>query len=188
MKCSYKARWFSSKGACLVLLWTLLIFTVSFSLARFVADAVHIPGRLSANLEWMILGPVLLVALFCAPLSGWLADAKFGHYKVFRVGAVLLFISTLLNCLLLVSEILTWDSHVLKWIHLCLASTLFVVGGCTCFATALPLGLDQMPDASSSSITSYIAWFVCSIFVGYLINEVLNLLRFCFSGTLHMLL
>ena len=56
----------------------------------------------------------------------------------------------------------------LKWIHFTLASTLPVVGGCACATTALPLGLDQVPDASISSITSYIAWFVGSIFIGHI--------------------
>ncbi len=33
----------------------------------------------------------------------------------------------------------------------------------TCFVCIIQLGLDQMPDASSSSITSFIAWFVFGI-------------------------
>ena len=65
----------------------------------------------------------------------------------------------------------------LKWVHLCLCTGLFVVGGCACFVTALPLGLDQMPDASSSNITSYIAWFVFSMFVGHFLSESLNLFK-----------
>ena len=60
-----------------------------------------------------------------APLSGWLADAKFGNYKVFRFGVVLLFIFTVMNCLLLILEALVWEnSTILKWIRLCLASSL----------------------------------------------------------------
>ena len=51
----------------------------------------------------------------------------------------------------------------LKWVHLCLAYSFHAVGAFACFITALPLGLDQMPDASSSNISSYVAWFVCSM-------------------------
>ena len=43
--------------------------------------------------------------------------------------------------------------------------------------TALPLGLDQMPDASSSSLASYIAWFVCSLYVGGFVGEGLEVLN-----------
>ena len=62
----------------------------------------------------------------------------------------------------------------LKWTGSCLFGSLFVAGGCACFVTALPLGLDQMPDASSTSITSYIAWFVCILFFGGFLSRVLS--------------
>ena len=140
----------------------------------FFIEAVHIPSDLLEYSQWVTLTPILLSSLLSAPLSGWLADAKFGNYKVFRTGAVLLFIATVMNCLLLILEEVLWENNqILKWIYLCLGSTLFVVGICACLATALPLGLDQMPDASSSSITSYIAWFVCSIFIGFFLGEIL---------------
>ena len=97
----------------------------------------------------------------CSTVSGWLADAKFGNYKVFRIGVVLLFIATVINCSILVLEELLWESnHTLKWVHFLLCGTLGAVGSCACI-TALPLGLDQMPDASASSIASYIACMVC---------------------------
>ena len=178
MKCQYRLRWFSSKGAFLVLLWTLLVFTSTISLFEMVASAAHFPKHDPSLPEnWLVAIPIL-VAFVSAPLSGWLADAKFGNYKVFRAGAVLLFISTVINCLLLILEALVMESnHVLKWLHLCLTGTLFVAGGCACFVTALPLGLDQMPDASSSNITSYIAWFVCSLFVGGFVSDVWSLTK-----------
>ena len=128
--------------------------------------------------RWSFIVSLVLSIIVSAPLSGWLADAKFGNYKVFRVGAVLLFISTVMNCLFMILVELVWeDNHaetVLKWMHLCLVGSLFAVGGCACFVTALPLGLDQMPDASSSSITSYIAWFVCICFFGGFLYEILH--------------
>ena len=175
MKCKYRVRWFSSKGAFLVLLWIVLTFSVSCCLSYFLVEAIRIPSDLSVHIQWVILVPIFLILIVSAQLSGWLADAKFGNYKVFRAGAVLLFIASVMNCLLLILEVVWGNNQVLKWIHLCLASTLSVVGTCACLATALPLGLDQMPDASSSSITSYIAWFVCSIFIGYFLGEIFNM-------------
>ena len=68
--------------------------------------------------------------------------------------------------------VLAWESNsVLKWIHVYLVTSLFAVGTCVCCVTALPLGLDQMPDASSSNVSSYIAWTVCSMFIGLFISE-----------------
>ena len=135
----------------------------------------HPPNNPSNPLEWLIAIPGL-TGFVAAPLSGWLADTKFGIYIVFRVGAVLLFIATVVNCLLLIMQELVWEgNHILKWIHLCLGSGIFVAGGCACFVTALPLGLDQMPDASS--IASFIVWFVWSLFVGGFLGKGLNLLK-----------
>ena len=103
----------------------------------------------------MMLLPIL-VAFVCAPLFGWLADARFGNYSVFRAGATLLFLYTVLRCSLFITEALLSNSnHILIWIRYCIDSSLFVFGACACLVTALPLGLDQMPDASSSSIASY---------------------------------
>ena len=118
----------------------------------------------------------IIVALVSAPLSGWLADTKFGNYKVFRFGAILLFVSAVTNCLLLILEALFWESNnMLIWIHFSLASSLYVVGVCASMITALPLGLDQMPDASSSSIASYIAWFVCTFFVTNILGKSIDI-------------
>ena len=46
--------------------------------------------------------------------------------------------------------------------------------GLACFLiTSLQLGLDQMPDASSANITSFVAWFVFSLFAGIWISSIL---------------
>ena len=179
MKCKYRVRWFSSKGACLILLWTLLIFIVCTSF-YYSAISFYSP------LRWLVIIPAL-VAFLSAPLFGWLADAKFGNYKVFRAGTVLLFISTVLNCLFLIlEELVLENNNVLKWINLCLNYSFCAIGSCACIVTALPLGLDQMPDASSSSISSFIAWFACSIIVGGFLSEGVSLLRMiCLDKTLY---
>ena len=157
-----------------MMLWTLLVSITCILLSRLVNN---ISSDLSVPINWLFSIPITLIFV-TAPLSGWLADAKFGNYKVFRVGAVVLFICTVMNCLFMIIEALAWEnSSVLKWIHFCLVSSLFAVGTCACFVTALPLGLDQMPDASSSNVSSYISWFVCSVFIGLFLGEVLDLLK-----------
>ena len=186
MKCKYRVRSFSSKGAFLVLLWTLLISIVCssyFHVLNIQADRHRFFGNLwDSRWVFFIPMPILVVLVL---LCGWLADAKFGNYRVFRAGAVLLFISMTIGCLLLILEvlILKW-SFELKWIQICLGCSLFAVGSCASIVTTLPLGLDQMPDASASSITSYIAWFVCSIFIGGFIGKGLHIyFRSCFDRT-----
>ena len=190
LKCKYRVRWFSSKGAFLVLLWTVLIFIVCTSYDSY-GELVN-NKNYSFSLKWLFIvlkvKVVALVALFfvSAPLSGWLADAKFGNYKIFRVGAVLLFIARVINCLLLILEELVWESDVLKEIQLYLGVCFLVVDYCACFVTGLPLGLDQMPDASSSKITSYIAWFVWSLFAGCFLGGTFEILKeYCIAEAMH---
>ena len=62
-----------------------------------------------------------------------------------------------------------------------------MVGGSACIVPALPLGLDQMPDASADSITSYIAWFVGTIFVGLFLGIGINtLIMDCATKTMQL--
>ena len=168
-----------------MLLWTLLVVVGCVIPAQIIVNGTA--RGVSVPLSLLI--PLFLLVVVSAPLSGWLADAKFGNYKVFIVGAVLLFISTVMNCLLLILEELVWENNcVLKWTGLCLFGSLFVAGVCACFVTALPLGLDQMPDASSSSITSYIAWFVCILFFGLFLSHVFRYITNDISGSIYLVL
>ncbi len=57
----------------------------------------------------------------------------------------------------------------------CIGGSLFIVAVVACFVTSLQLGLDQMPHASSSNITSFIAWFVFSMYAGVWIPYVADL-------------
>ena len=174
MKCKYRVRCFSSKGAFLVMLWTLLVSITCNLLSCFVNKVSSV---FSGHIKRLVSIPITLTFV-SAPLSGWLADEKFGNYKVFRVGAVVLFICTVMNCLFMILEALAWENNsVLNGIHFCLVCSLFAVGTSACCVTALPLGLDQMPDASSSNVSSYIAWIVCSLFIGLSIGEDLHLLE-----------
>ena len=176
MKCKYRVRWFSSKGAFLVLPWILLL-GIAFSL---LVQTVILSKDTSTLSTLYLLIPVIF-AFVSAPLSGWLADVKLGNYKVFRFGVVLLFISAVINCLFLIlgaGALVLESNFVLEVIRLCAVGSLIVVGSCGCIATVLPLGLDQMPDASSSSITSFIAWFVLTVFIGTLVYRFTSLVHY----------
>ena len=162
MTCKYQVRLLHSKGAFLVVLWVLFMYIVCLPYYSF--DYMY---QLLPNGDWLIIIPVL-VACLSAPAAGWMADAKFGNYRVFKSGVTFLFLYSALYCLSLVFKQLFWESNleIITWIHFSLYASFLVIGGCTCVVTALPLGLDQMPDASASNITSFIAWFVFSLFFG----------------------
>ena len=111
---------------------------------------------------------LLLIAppFACIPLAGWLADAKLGNYKTFRAGSVLLFLSVTVGTITSLVTHYVLVPQVVPTVIQIISGSFGIVGTGTCLITALQLGLDQMPDASADNITSFIAWFVCSIFLG----------------------
>ena len=150
----YRLRFFYSKGAFLVLLWISLESLASWSLYRsyiLLYSGLH-PGWFS---QIAILPLVPFLAF--APLTGWLADSKFGNFKAFKFGAVLLLLSVLISsmCTILITNINSWAS-VLSSAVVPIAYTLWLVGLAACLVTALQLGLDQMPDASTMNKISFI--------------------------------
>ena len=185
MKCKYRIRRFYSKGAFLVLLWTALICIGCAPQIRRYAGALESFSdlELPIHTNWLIVIP-LLVACFSTPLIGWLADARF---EVYRAGIIMLLLYMVINCFLLVIEALSWENNsTLKWIYFSITSTLFVIGTSIWIVTTVPLGLDQMPDASSSSITSFIAWLVCSIYIGrWVTNDLVLIKEWCVDKEQH---
>ena len=174
-KIKYRVRYFYSKGAFLVFLWTTLI---SATVLPFNTDLVSgfneeafIFNNLTSSKYWYLL-LLLLLLYVIIPLAGWLADAKLGNYKVFKAGSVLLFIAAIVRSspILLLSfkedADFTWKITLSLAIRI-ISCSIGLIGTAACLVTALQLGLDQMPDASADNITSFIAWFTLSMFAGF---------------------
>ncbi len=120
---------------------------------------------LSLNTSWAKkLLPVSLVVL--VPLSGWLADAQYGNFKVFQSGVVLLFISAVLSCICAILSAGGERNSIAIFILIVVASLAFYLGASASAITAFQLGIDQMLDASSNNIISFIKWFCFSILLG----------------------
>ena len=145
---------------------SLLSFWLGYSLVSVAGYSVVFRLLLHVNIEntalsqWIIVPPTVLMGVVSIILSGWLADAKYGNYKVARFGLILQFFGTLSTTICsLFLDYLEATNEYLAAILLVFTINLFIAG-CGCFlVTSLQLGLDQMPDASSHSITSFIAWF-----------------------------
>ena len=113
---------------------------------------------------------IVLSCLTCIaiPLLGWLADAKLGNYRVFKINSYFTLVAMLFGSFhilyfpMLSSIALQYTSEVI----LVLVHAVGVASTLVCITTALQLGLDQMPDASSTNISSFISWFVFQSFSG----------------------
>ncbi len=181
-RCNYRVRCFYLKGAFLVLIWTTFI---SATLWCYMSDLGQKLLKYTYQGDFYIV-LIVLSCLTCIaiPLLGWLADAKLGNYRVFKINsyftlAVLLFVSLhILYFPVLNSIALQYTSEVV----LVLVHAVGVASILVCITTALQLGLDQMPDASSTNISSFISWFVFSIIFGFWIPKLLsNSLLYCTS-------
>ncbi len=169
-KCKHRVRWFYSKGSFLVLVWVMLLAIAGTSVFQVIHQRSYVNFVIS---KWLLAIPVVF-GLLGAVFSGWLADAKLGNYRVMKYSFVLLFFLCLLSsAFTLVPGIEHYGVYVVSVLY-CIGLSLFVVAAVACSVTSLQLGLDQMPDASSSNITSFIAWIVFSIYAGVWIPFVVD--------------
>ena len=168
-KCKYKVRWFYSKGAFLVLVWCILVSITASSMIRAFTRLIQNWYPFS---YWIGLIPcsVAVPSLIC---SGWLADNKFGKYRVARFGLYTLFTGTLsISVLSLFPDFVLGNPYIAA-VSFCIVSSLTTIGLAGFSLMLVQLGLDQMPDASSSNITSFVAWFVFCVFAGFWISLLL---------------
>ena len=175
-RCKYRVRWFYSKGAFLILVWCLLVSMITTTEANLFFSILS----LHQFPYWIHLIPCLFIVPVLL-LSGWLADKKFGKYKVARFGLIVLFLGTSSVTLYTLFLGFLSENRYLAAISFCIVSSVTITG-LACFGiTSLQLGLDQMPDASSSNITSFVAWYVFSFVVGFWISSVLFHTRSCIT-------
>ncbi len=163
MSCKYRVRKFYSKGAYLVLAWTLLVSATAIA-------SLNLTYILFTGYpDWLVTTTlaVFLPIIFCL---GYLANYKLQDYTIARIGIIAMFLVTIVFSIYVLilgrfwTRIWFWTvvQRVINEVVLCIMLCVFLVA-LTCLTCVLQLGLDQMPDASSSSITSFIAWFVFSI-------------------------
>ena len=164
----YKLRYFYSKGAFLVLVWMMLITSALSFLYRMLIKS----GGIQTDLYYKDQRSLLLPIIAFIPIAGSLADVRYGNFKVFKFGALLLFVSTVLTCICVIMK----DKRVHPTVTMVAITASMLVaylGVSACTVTALQLGLDQMPDASSDNIISFIKWFIFSALFGEWSSEVI---------------
>lgn len=155
-------RLFKRKGAILVLLWS---FCGLFAF-NFVASASGQNGEQSLlSLITHHISP-LTVFVMCAlfyPILGWLADVHYGRYKVIKWSLRMMWVSLVLFCL--ASVVLTNMHLAKKKLELARSILGLVVYGLISLglggfqANILQFGIDQLVDAASCEITSFLRWY-----------------------------
>ena len=141
---TYKPRRVKNKGAILVLVWNYLIVSVWNSLNLYdFGGCVY-----------------LLACGFTLPLAGWLADVRIGRYRVIRCSIWIMWIATVLVTLSsVIAQLIESYSSVNSKVQVLLYAFIAVgFGGYV--ANIIQFGMDQLHDASTTEITSFIIWYV----------------------------
>ncbi len=155
-----------------MLAWTLLVSATTNTILNLIKEVrIDYP-------DWLVTIPLsfFLPIILCL---GFLANSKLQDHAISRIGIITLFFATMVVSIyvIVLGPGLGYGFGFGKYrlineFAFCTLLFVFLVA-LTCFICILQLGLDQMPDASSSSITSFIFWFVFGIGAGRWIGEFL---------------
>ena len=158
-KPSYKLRKLKNKGAILVLVCNFLATSVFY----YINFKSVTPEKYCTMCFKLIEVPIGLVI----PFAGWLADVYFRRYKVLVFSIVTMWISALLLTLTFIVEKFVPFTN---YGQVVLLASLGIGYGCF-QANIIQFGIDQLTDASTDEIISFINWYAWSFYSsGILVN------------------
>ena len=163
-KSFYRIRRLKDKGALLILVWCFLITgTFNFSMDQ---------------IRGLVFDIQLIVGGLTLPIAGWLADIYFGRYRVIHWSMWAMWTSIILTTASSTVAQLVPDSynHINGYV-----SGVFLIAVAIGFggfqANIIQFGIDQLCDASSIEITSFISWYIwCAYSSQVPVNIVLKIL------------
>ncbi len=165
LKPKCRMRKISSKAAVLVLIWNVLV-NFTFGYLR----NINILFHLNDDPISVIVPAVIFVVV--ALLSGYIADKYIGRYRSAKIAFILLFVTSILQCILVIVKQSVVEYPLGLSIGLVTFTSSLGYGSLAIlFVTLSQIGLDQMTDNSVSNITSFISWFVASFCFGVWFSE-----------------
>ncbi len=109
-------------------------------------------------------------------ISGWLADVYIGRYRCIRYSSRIAWVGTIaLNTYYVIQKYDLWQpSKTADIATEIILNGVLGVGLAGLLANSIQLGLDQMVDASSTKIISYISWCICMCFLAAIVAAVFH--------------
>ena len=147
----YHPRRLKSKGALLILVWNFLCMSVFFHWSLYI-------GNKNISKAWLatLVGITLLIA-------GWLADTRIGRYKVVRTSIWIMWIAAVIATISSTSAYFSQSYHGINNTVLNVTMFIMAVGLGGFVINIIQFGLDQLQDASTIEIKSFIVWHVWTI-------------------------
>ena len=171
----YRLKWLKNKGAILIVVWSYLILSV-FHAMILGSKTIVVQSETFQSPTGIILISVAL--LF--PVGGWLADSYLGRHKTIRYSTWLMWISVILIMLweilnkYVVSESDSSRQAEIKVPILVILYVLLGIGLVGFQANIIQLGIDQLKDASSMEITSFISTYAFTLFTSGIAFQFIN--------------
>ena len=149
-KPSFRLRRLKNKGAILVLIWSYLYISLLYFYQKINEDN----NRVEFNIHVITLGLTLSIA-------GWIADVSFGRYRVMYLSMWITWASLILATMssVLTRTVDSYTSNIYSYVNGVLWS-MMVVGFGGFQANVIQLGIDQLHDASTDEIASFIFWYI----------------------------
>ena len=174
-----------SKGALIVILWTVLVnqLTIYSSAGYFFGYIIEQEDLEKAFWFSITLSFIQFVGFLLYPITGLMADIYWTRYKTMYAG---LFFNMFGTIVLTIASFLSYYGQAANWpfvifgIILPLGSIQF---GVALFSSnAVQFATDQMPGASSDNLSALVYWYVWAIFFGQGEGSILLLIIYLFTS------
>ena len=145
---SYQMRKLKTKGAILVLIWSFMVVGV-FN---------YLLNSLLVSYSDSVTTSVVTIIGVTLPVAGWLADVRFGRYRVMRCSIWTMWISSvLLTTVYVVFSLIEFNHSGLIHNTLTILVVVLLVFGIGGFqAIVIQFGVDQLNDASTTEIIRHL--------------------------------
>ena len=168
----YRARYFKSKPAVLVLLWSLLVRVISGHMAYTERKSFPYLSGTTPEMTEVFLNSLINMAFFATvamstmlyPIAGFVADVCFGRYRTVIACLWITWLGTVSICL--ASLLRDFAPASLITLVSVTSFVLLSVGQSGVEANFIQLGLDQLQGASSDELSCFISWSIWTFFTG----------------------
>ena len=162
-KPTYKPRRVKNKGAIFVLICNYLIMNEFYLLNSYDEGGIE-------SLTWKVAFGLSV------PVAGWLADTHTGRYKVIRFSVWMMWIATALAVIssVIAQILLAREFNIIdKNVQLVLI-VFMAIGFGGYQANIIQFGMDQLYDALSTEIQSFIIWYVWTVVSAGIVVDVIS--------------
>ena len=190
-KPSYRLKWLKDKGAIMIVVWSFMVNSVfhflTFSIQILFTESDSRVSNGASNGP-SLAGMILIFVALLFPLGGWLADSYLGRHKMIRYSTWLMWVSIIAMIVWYLLCNFAFGGHLSSEVQAAITVVLNVIlgvglGGFQ--ANIIQLGIDQLTEASSVEITSFITSYVFTLYTS---GVAFHFIGSCKSTELHVAL